>query len=1121
MADKRTRRRSLRIFHPRTSTPDITPAPSSQPSPVEFHRERSDGSASTEDASPKARPRMLSRANRNSVFGSLRSKHSFDDDEKTLLKLDSKSSSLHDHVDSPGKGIFGDVVKKAGEVQVTGTSIFKRNRYFIVLTESHLIRFKSQARAAEMFPIIPNNNKGSLPRSSTMPSVGSLTDMQLSAYTDITQGVPLDEVIAVYKIEDGRPYFTIEVSYLDDRGKRTSTLQMSLNSPRESEAWAAAIREHAALRRSQRVQTYHPKTLEYLARAVGKERDYDPSQFRVFKVVQRCPVRAAGRLTSEDISKSSSSVCYLVIGTNRIHFVPIPKTSGRSSSTSLSDMDTPSSFGITSITSIRFPGYDDVFEIYFRTPLRQPYTAALASYDAPQIVLWLRYASEYIRPAWTVQPFVFDVPKGLEDQMDPPTFDLSSDDHGYFDRTLTAFCAAFEVEPSRIYYSVDYECEDAPCFRLLPPVTGNLYTTMELLAVFRALRYNESFASISFANINLCSLRTVYDPFADTEDILCTRSGVLLDVPDHANLSVLQQEIRALALKSRRLRRFDFSHSLPLAKNGKVSCGIPEALTPLMKKSWTNVDFVTLTGIRLSDHDIEYLVDAASERQCHLRALDIGECGLSVHDADVLLSTLGVHDNTMEVLDLSGTQGRFSPELFQRAIGAFSRIRRLNLTRVQKTAGPEPLIAPEILLSWRLESLHLNGTNLNEQSVDTISTYLASPKSNVLREMSLNQCGLTGKDLAVLFRSMSREEGAARNMHVSASENRLGHGSSLLCQCIAENHAPVSITMRMVDFEKEYQFRELMAALARNTTVRSLDISQASLPYDASMETCEALKEMFAQNQTLEELDISGDVAHLDVAKFGIGLNIALTGLEQNTALRLLRIEHQSLGLQGASTLAGVIEVNKTLTEIHCEHNELNLQSFTVLVNALQRNNSIIYLPAQAADRAKSIERVKEEFEALEKAEEPKSPRTSTLKKSINVFTHPVSHHRRQSSTISSQSNNSFTQHDVNETLAALEEKWNMQVVRLQQYLLRNYQLATGLTAEEIVGQSQSQANTRPSTANSLAKMLAQVNFDTQPSATCAETGLGIDINRTESPVQLDEKGNKQRWAMVFTLPED
>ncbi|KAK5077239.1 hypothetical protein LTR51_002926 [Lithohypha guttulata] len=299
--------------------------------------------------------------------------------------------------------------------------------------------------------------------------------------------------------------------------------------------------------------------------------------------------------------------------------------------------------------------------------------------------------------------------------------------------------------------------------------------------------------------------------------------------------------------------------------------------------------------------------------------------------------------------------------------------------------------------------------------------------------------------------------------------------------------------MRMVDFEKEYQFRELMAALARNTTVRSLDISQASLPYDASMETCEALKEMFAQNQTLEELDISGDVAHLDVAKFGIGLNIALTGLEQNTALRLLRIEHQSLGLQGASTLAGVIEVNKTLTEIHCEHNELNLQSFTVLVNALQRNNSIIYLPAQAADRAKSIERVKEEFEALEKAEEPKSPRTSTLKKSINVFTHPVSHHRRQSSTISSQSNNSFTQHDVNETLAALEEKWNMQVVRLQQYLLRNYQLATGLTAEEIVGQSQSQANTRPSTANSLAKMLAQ----------------------------LDEKGNKQRRAMVFTLPED
>lgn len=1120
MADKGTlRRRSLRIFHPKSQASDEYSAPSFTPSPVEYSPTES---SIADGASPRIRPKLLSRANRNSVFGSLRSSHSLEEDDKTLTKSDSKSSSLQGDADSLGRGLFGDQVKRAVEVQVTGTSMFRKRTQYVVLTESHLIRFKSQAKASEMFPTIPHAAKNSLPRNA-MNSIGSYTDMQTGPYSDITQGVPLDDVIGVYKVEDGRPYFTVELSYMDEQGKRASSLQLNFNGPREAEAWVVAIRENAVIRRAQCTRKYAQRTLDYLARALEKEEDYDPLHFRVFKVVQRSPVRPAGtRGPNDELSKSNSSVSYLVIGINKVHLIALPKASARSSSTSLSELDTPpSSFGIVTLTSIKLRSGDDGFDLYFRTPLRQPYLASLASYESRQIALWLRYASEYLRPEWTVQPFVFDVPQGLEDEMAPPTF--PPEDNDCFDRTLIAFCAAFNVDTSRIYYSVDYECEDAPCFRLLPPEVGPSYDSMELLAVFRALRYNESFTSISFANINLCTLRNVYDPFGESEDGLCTRSGVFVEVPEHANLSALQQEVRALALKSRRLRRFDFSHSLPAIKAGQSS-GIPEALTTLCKKSATNVDWFTLNGIRLSEHDIDFLVDAASERQCHLRALEIGECGLSVHDVDVLLSTIGIHDNTMEVIDISGTQGRFSPELFQRAIGALSRLRRLNLTRVQKTAGPEPLIAPEILLSWRLESLQLNGTTLNEQSVDTISAYLASPKSDLLRELSINQCGLTGKDLGVFFQSMTREPGVARNMHVSASENRLGVGSSLLCKCIAEDYGPASITMRMVDFDKEYQFRELVAALAKNTTIRSLDISQASLPYDASMETCEALKDMFAKNHTLEELDISGDVAHLDVARFGIGLNVALLGLEKNNALKLLRIEHQNLGLQGANTLAGVIEKNSCLAEIHCEHNDINLQSFTVLVGSLKKNKTLLFMPAQDADRAKSMEKVREEFEALNQCDEPKSPRTGTLMKSFHAVAQKapsVKRHRRQSSTLSAQSNSSFTQSDYNETLVALEEQWNTQVARLQQYLLRNYQLVSGLSWEELDSKSEKDSRTRPSTADSLARMLAKVNFDSNP------TEFGLEDDKNISPTHYDmfEDNGKtptmEKRGFVFSLPDD
>lgn len=254
----------MRIFYPRSNTPDSAVPPSpTVPSPIETrHSDRSDPSPSTTDgSSPRLRPRVLTKPHRNSVFGSLRSLQSFDEEERFLTKSESKSSSLQGDAEVSARGLFGDHVKKAAEVQVTGTSVFRKRTQYVVLTESHLIRFKSQQKAAEMFPIIPSNNRVPLPRA-TMSSISSYSDIQTAAYADITQGVPLDEVVAVYKVEDGRPYFTIEISYLDERGKRGSALQLNLNGPKEAETWMAAIREHAALRRARHNCEYQQSTFD-------------------------------------------------------------------------------------------------------------------------------------------------------------------------------------------------------------------------------------------------------------------------------------------------------------------------------------------------------------------------------------------------------------------------------------------------------------------------------------------------------------------------------------------------------------------------------------------------------------------------------------------------------------------------------------------------------------------------------------------------------------------------------------------------------------------------------------------------------------------------------------------
>ncbi|OAL37765.1 hypothetical protein AYO20_02942 [Fonsecaea nubica] len=1116
MADKR-RRKSLSIFRQKADHGPTIQIPASPllekrssdylPSPVD-----------SDPSSPKPRPRTLQKANRTSVFGSLRSLHSLDEEEKlTLTRSDSKASSFHEDPDMNVKGLLGSKVLQYGEVHAGGGNMFRKRTQFMVLTESHLIRFRSQVKAAEMFPSIPNSlNRGHTPRTS---SVGSYQELQMSAYSEITSGVPLDQVVAVYKIDDGRPTPVVEVAYLDERTRRSSAIQLHSNEMREAELWIAAIRSACDQARSLIEQHIQDRTVEHLARVVERERDYDPEHFHVFAVIQRHINKSTGRASAEDLTRlGSSAPCYLVIGLHKVHLVPLQKSSTRSSSTSLSELDAMTSYSIVTLTSIKVVADDDGLQLTFKPPTAHPCTVQLASYSAGQIALWLRSASEYLRPEWLRQPFIFDVPPEIDDQMIPPNF--PKEEHDCFDRTLIAYCAGYDVDTSRICYSVDYDCEDAPRFQLLPPANGTNYSALELLAVFRALRYNESFSSISFARINLLPLRLYYDGFGSDLDSLFTRSGNPTNIAGHQELPVLSQEIRVLALKSRRLRRLDFSHTIPqqtLAGNGEpLSCGILEALTPLCKRSLTNVDWIVLTGLRLADSDLNYLVDAASERKCHLRALEIGECGLSVHDIDVLLSALAVQESTVEVIDISGAQGRFSPELFQRGMGAFTRIRRLNLTRVQKTAGLEPLLPPEVLLAWRLEALYLSQTTLNEQTVDSISTYLATSKSDILRELHVNQCGLTGYDLATFFRSMTREDMVPRIMHVSANENRLKTGNTILFRTIAQNCGPTSLSLRMMDFEKENHFRELINALKVNTTLRSLDISRASLPYDASVETCEALKEMFATNRTLEELDISGEHAHLDTTRFGIGLNIALRGLEKNTTLKLLRIEYQALGLQGASTLAEVLEKNETLLEIHCEHNDINLQSFTALVNALEKNHTLLYMSTMDHDRAKSMDKVRREIAAVDRADSPKTPKSGggAIKKALTgtltgkAHGHGKGHGHRHSSSLSSTA--SFTDQDVTAVMSTLDEKWDLQVSRMQKYLFRNYCRAQGVPWEDGAGDEDSQRT--PATAdNTMAQILQRVKLDRTPTAAQPDA---LDY--------IDEKlGRDSGSDMIFQIPED
>jgi hypothetical protein len=356
---------------------------------------------------------------------------------------------------------------------------------------------------------------------------------------------------------------------------------------------------------------------------------------------------------------------------------------------------------------------------------------------------------------------------------------------------------------------------------------------------------------------------------------------------------------------------------------------------------------------------------------------------------------------------------------------------------------------------------------VNDKTLDAIATYLASSMSDCLYCLQMDQCNLTGADVALLMRSMNRNAGQARSLHLHVSANRLEKGNSEIVKAIEENQTPSQLTMRMVEYQTESRFRYLLRALRKNTTIRCLDISKASLPYDAGDETCEALQRLFEENATLEELDISGEHAHLEVARFGIGLNHALTGLKKNKALKVLKIEYQNLGIEGAHTLSSVLETNETLTHIYCDHNDINLQGYTVLVNALAKNFTVLSLPLMLDDQSEAIKRMTSGGHMANS-----SKLEGGVKQSVRRTLNTLGVHMKDNA------NPTPTPQDLDEAVQILNSRWEAQTERLLGFLQRNHNIASGVETREMYLHDET---LRPTTAISDSGIIQHVLSNTTP----------------------------------------
>ncbi|KAL8761873.1 MAG: hypothetical protein Q9184_002036 [Pyrenodesmia sp. 2 TL-2023] len=1148
MADRR-RRRSLSAFRPplQPLTPISDGPPDNAPTTLKKRRPTSfskDGSptSSFSPTSPKVertnsrrslsrlitrdRPRGSQKDGRpSSLFGSIRSLSSLKDEDEISPDKMSSPSSLE--LTTPViPDVAAGMLIHHGPLPEAGP-VFRRRCPYLVLTEFHLIQFKSQNRASEMFPGVsgPQHPNRTSTRHSRLSSASSTHDLQSSS--DGQHSIPLVHIVAVYKLDDGEPYFSIEIAHFNDSTNSASTMTLQIHDPGDADTWLTVLRSAASKARVTSSTSFPPGLVEYTARALEQEHDYNPDHFNMFKVVQRAH-KSGKRSSSDDLTKLTSKICILAVGMYKIHLVPLPKSTRTSSSTSLSDMN-GASHGIVTLSSVNVQTFDDSFQLWFRFPFQPLNALHLAALCVHEVIRYIRQAAEYLRPEWTEQPIAWIVPGTLnfDDLLPLPAED---EENRALDRTLTAYCAGYKINTSNIRYTVNYECEDAPAFTLLSvsdPRRGK-YNFMELLAIFRALRYNETFHAISFSRQSLDVLNGLCDHYGWEHTPWTTRSGDPVDLPEQEKTSVFVQEIRALALKNRRLRRLDFSYCLTRRPSsaGEMpdsGCGICEALFPLCSKQYTNVDWITLNGILLSGADIDYLYAAAVEKSCHFRAIEVAYCGLADRSFQSILQALSHQGATLEWLVVAGNFARLEPSFLREYLNEFSLLRVVNFSNISRTSGKEPLFELETLRRWKLQQLNLSRSPINAATLQVLADYLRDPQSNCLTMLSLDQCALTGGMIKDLCHAMVRL--VPRHLHLSVSDNHLEEEHAKLVEVIQQSLTPTQLTMEMLEYKEEKNFQLFLQAWTKNTSTNWLNISKAALPCPAGDETVTIMKHMLANNNALQWLNISGEEAHLEVATFGVGLNRALLGLKTNKSLKYLHVQHQRLGLPGSNTLASIIEENSSLLELHCDRNGFNLQAFTVIVSSLVHNHTLQYLSSMEADRATEIRKWEKEVEkardgGMRGLTAPTKATVSTVKRQLGaVMPAPLQFASSQTGTPLPQKK-AYTQAEAEALLASVHARWDNEVAVMQGYLDRNFKLAHGLPVEN----SSMVENERPMTGHSASSTLRLGSNDVTPlgepdrqlNADVGATTGNDDDGAADTPTTPEEGGGDLEAALMM-----
>ncbi|KAI1500573.1 hypothetical protein F5X99DRAFT_234453 [Biscogniauxia marginata] len=864
---------------------------------------------------------------------------------------------------SPGTSISGDFVGvvKSGPLQPEA-SILKPKKEYLVLTPAALVKFKSHNAAASQFPQILSPN-------STVECISSTGEIKNSAETY----VPLEKIVSVFKDEGTRPSFGIEVWWSSPSA--FTCLQLDFILPDDRDEWLKQIRHATKLRGRSLPDDRAPTDIELDLRLIleAKHKHQKDTQIDIYPIIPRRPYTRL-RANSEEVKKNwrGSSSFYLAFSKNSILLAQFSRSpTGQKVNPSLVQ------FGLVTLSRVHTQVNDERFDLVFRLPLDEPKKVALSSRYHRTILSKLYKADAYLKPAWPLwtrrEVFLVD---GEAHQTPLP----NGEDYGGFKTTLEAFLEGYHCPA--VNWTVQWKnVRHPPQFHLLQPKIQSRYTAHQLLAVFRALRFNDYFKSLSFCDIDFHSLSGVVDNIKRLEStVWLSRTGkrslTRTEFELVENSSILFQEMVSLLLGSESVRYINLSnvlgsvHTMP--EPGRTACipspisGVCEIIPPfilLWRSSQTRCSSINLSRNRLGEIDVVEMCRTFQNRPGFLKSLDISRCHLDENALIHLWGALHEQGSSLEILDTSYNSGCIEATRVSHTLNEASRLKCLNLAYSLKGNLDGPLFCPWSTTAsfgpWQLEELDLSGWKINFDTLCGIMKYIELDESRGLRRLALNNCGLSGEMATGILCRL----GSGRDLHLFLNENPLEAGSTDWIDLIHGNEAPKKLHLDMIQFQHEANFNRLLNALSHNQTIEFLSMVGTGPPARAGSKTASLLSQVFESNNTLKFLDLSGYSGKLEDGHLGWGISDALSGLKQNTSLRQLCVRNHDIGAaEDVTQLCRVLATNRGLAMFDCRNNNFDHHQFAKLAHALTFNHQLISFPVVDADREYALHKARTSF---------------------------------------------------------------------------------------------------------------------------------------------------------------